>query len=86
MDGANRSKNDLNNGTTRQGQGSDASEPWPPLSSGTRANFAAGSLGSLRRRERSEAFERDARVGEGAADQRPVQKAQWSDADGKLNE
>lgn len=31
-------------------------------------------------------FERDARVGEGAADQRPVQKAQWSDADGKLNE
>jgi len=32
------------------------------------------------------AFERDARVGEGAADQRPVQKAQWSDAGGKLSE
>ena len=42
--------------------------------------------GSLRRRERSEAFELDARVGEWAADQRPVQKAEWSDADGKLSE
>jgi hypothetical protein len=28
MDGANRSKNDLNNGTTRQRTG-EASEPWP---------------------------------------------------------
>ena len=44
------------------------------------------SLVSLRRRERNEAFERDARVGDTVADQRPVQKAEWSDADGKLSE
>jgi len=56
------------------------------MSSDTRASFTAGSLGSLRRRERNEAFELDARAGEWAADQRPVQKAEWSDADGKLNE
>ena len=54
--------------------------------SGTRANFAAGSLVSLRWRERSRAFERDARVGEGAAVSRPVQKAEWSDDAGKLIE
>jgi hypothetical protein len=38
------------------------------------------------RRLASGAFERDARVGEWAAVSRPVQRAQWSDADGKLNE
>ena len=52
----------------------------------TSGSLTSGSLVSLRRRERSGAFERDARVGEWAADQRPVQKAKWSDAGGKLNE
>ena len=59
----------------------------PPSGPVERAReLTSGSLGSLRRRERHGAFERDARVGKGAADQRPDQKAQWSDADGKLIE
>jgi len=46
--------------------------------------FQVSTLRRIRRGERNGAFERDARVGHRVADQRPVQKAEWSDAARKL--